>query len=375
VLLTAVETAVITALACVLVVAAATKLRRPDPVGDAELAPPASAAPGAARLLGLAELTVAAFSLWAPGSVSGFVLASVFAAFAVAHARSWRSGSSGDCRCFGVQDDGTSWGRRLGLTAASAAMAVAAGAAQPPSLAGLAVKDPATAILVAIGASAAAIGWRLGFSSQAAPATVGDRLVRSSALFLEQRFSRRTLLLRVAVTGSALCVAPLRYLLYPGSALAAISPGSCADGLCTDGYTAFCCEIHSGLNTCPPGTFPGGWWMCTDYAGHRLCSEEGVRYYVDCNRIPGELFPGGCQCADDSCAHRRVACNVFRYGQCNTQIGGVTEVVCRMIVCENPSLITALNCSSSVAVDDAVCGHDVPCLEPAAVELAGAGGV
>jgi hypothetical protein len=129
------------------------------------------------------------------------------------------------------------------------------------------------------------------------------------------------------------------------------------------------------LNSCPAGSYPAGWWMCTDYAGHQLCSEQGVRYYVDCNRVPGKPFPGGCHCANDSCAHRRVACNMFRYGQCNTHIGGVTEVVCRMVVCENPSSITHLNCSSSLAVDDAVCGHEAPCLEPPAVELTVAGGV
>ncbi len=46
------------------------------------------------------------------------------------------------------------------------------------------------------------------------------------------------------MTGLALAVAPLRYLLYPISALAAIDPGSCGGGLSTDGYTAFCCEIN-----------------------------------------------------------------------------------------------------------------------------------
>jgi hypothetical protein len=112
--------------------------------------------------------------------------------------------------------------------------------------------------------------------------------VNGSASFLEHRLSRRTALVRIAVAGSALCVAPLRYLLYPGSALAAILPGDCSGGLCTDGYTAFCCEINQGLNSCPSGTYPGGWWMCTDYAGRRLCSDVGVRYYVDCNAIPRE---------------------------------------------------------------------------------------
>ena len=129
------------------------------------------------------------------------------------------------------------------------------------------------------------------------------------------------------------------------------------------------------LNACPTGTFAGGWWMCTDYRGRQLCSEQGVRYYVDCNALPGMGFPGGCRCGNDSCANRRINCNMFRYGQCNTHIDGVTAVVCRMVVCENPSRISELHCSAALAVDDAVCGHEAGCLEPPALVLAGAGGV
>jgi hypothetical protein len=380
-LLTALRTGAIAVLAFVLVVAAAAKLRRTSPTakgprrkGSVPIASTQSL--GAARVLALVEFIVGACALAAPARVSGFAVAVLFLGFALAHARSWRSAGGVGCRCFGEQgDELPSRGRQLGLTAVSGAIAAMVGVAGAPSLARLAVSDPGLGATVALVASLVAACWRLVFSSTAAPATVGDRLVTSSALFLERRFSRRTLLLRVAVAGSALSVAPLRYLLYPGSALAAISPTTCADGLCTDGWTAFCCEINDGLNSCPADTYPAGWWMCTDYAGHQLCSEQGVRYYVDCNRLPGRHFPGGCHCANDSCANRRVACNMFRYGQCNTQIGGVTEVVCRMVVCENPSSIRHLNCSSSLAIDDLVCGHEAPCLEPPAVELAGAGGV
>jgi hypothetical protein len=53
---------------------------------------------------------------------------------------------------------------------------------------------------------------------------------------------------------------------------------------------------------------------------------------------------------------------------------GVTAVVCRMVVCENPSRIPGLNCNASLAIDDSVCDQDAPCLENA-VELVGAGGV
>ncbi len=127
------------------------------------------------------------------------------------------------------------------------------------------------------------------------------RLVDASAHALEARFSRRSALTRMAVAGSALTVAPLRYLLYPGTALGVVVPGKCRSGLCADGYTSFCCEINQGLNTCPPGTFVGGWWLCTDYRGHQLCQGAGVRYYIDCNALPGHPFPGGCRCTDGSC--------------------------------------------------------------------------
>jgi len=205
--------------------------------------------------------------------------------------------------------------------------------------------------------------------------TIAQRLAESIGQRLERRLSRRSAIARAAVAGSAIAVAPVRYLVRPGTALAVIDPNSCSHGKCTDGYTAFCCEITGGLNVCPEGTFTGGWWKCTDYRGRQLCRDAGVRYYVDCNRLPGHAFPGGCHCAHNDCERRRVACNVFRYGQCNAQIHGTTEVVCRMVTCTNPSLIGELNCGASLSVDNAVCGHEAPCLEPRAYQPAPAGGV
>ncbi len=46
-----------------------------------------------------------------------------------------------------------------------------------------------------------------------------DRLVSVASRLLERRTSRRGVLIRVAIGGSALAVAPLRYLLRPQSAL------------------------------------------------------------------------------------------------------------------------------------------------------------
>jgi hypothetical protein len=203
---------------------------------------------------------------------------------------------------------------------------------------------------------------------------VSGRLLDTAASLLERRTSRRGLLARAALAGSALAVAPLRYLLRPGTAWAVIRPGACAEGLCTDGYTAFCCEINRGKNVCPSHTYIGGWWMCTAYRGHGLCAEEGVRYYIDCNRIPGVVFRNGCVCANNHCAERRVDCNVFRYGQCNTHVAETTEVTCRVVVCQNPATIDGFNCSSSLAVDDHTCHHNWDCLTPLVGELPGAGG-
>ena len=203
----------------------------------------------------------------------------------------------------------------------------------------------------------------------------GAHLARALGSLLERRTSRRGLLTRAALAGSALAVAPARYLLRPQTAWAVIAPQSCSSGLCTDGYTAFCCEIQGGHNRCPAGTYVAGWWKCTSYQGGGLCHEEGVRYYLDCNRIPGHVFPGGCQCANGDCGRRRVDCNHFRYGQCNTQVAGTTEVVCRLVICQNPATVPGLNCNGTEMVDDNTCAHEADCLQGLAVQLPGGGGV
>src|SRR5207248_9888695 len=109
-------------------------------------------------------------------------------------------------------------------------------------------------------------------------------IAQQSAASLGPLFEKRTssggAIARAAVAGSALAVAPVRYLVRPGTAWAVIGPGNCSRGLCTDGYTAFCCEIEHGLNTCPQGTYVAGWWKCTNYRGGGLCHEQGVRYIL-----------------------------------------------------------------------------------------------
>ncbi|HEY5318315.1 MAG TPA: hypothetical protein VIJ20_10070 [Solirubrobacteraceae bacterium] len=204
---------------------------------------------------------------------------------------------------------------------------------------------------------------------------MSERLARALGGLIERRTSRRSLFARSAVAGAALAVAPVRYLLRPETAWAVLRSADCpGDSPCNDGYSAFCCEIQGGHNRCPTGTYVGGWWKCTDYQGGRLCHEEGVRYYLDCNRVPGVGFPGGCQCANGDCGSRVVDCNQFRYGQCNTEIVETTEVVCRLVICQNPSSVAELGCNGTLMIDNAVCAQEANCLEGLAVQLPGDGG-
>jgi hypothetical protein len=204
---------------------------------------------------------------------------------------------------------------------------------------------------------------------------LAERLATRLGALLERRMSRRSAVARAAVAGSAFAVAPIRYLVRPETAWAVIGPGNCSSGLCTDGYTAFCCEIEHGRNTCPKGTYVAGWWKCSSYQGHHLCRDFGVRYYIDCNRKPGHTFPGGCQCAHGDCNKRRIDCNHFRYGQCNTQIQGTTEVVCRLVTCQNPASVREFNCNDTLMIDDNTCSHEASCLRGLANQLPGGGGV
>jgi uncharacterized membrane protein YphA (DoxX/SURF4 family) len=366
---------VIAGLAVLLGLAGWAKVRRPGPSSAMLRTAGIPAASLAARAIAIAEVAVLAAALILPGRLAGAVVAGVFGSLTVGAAIGARRAGTQACGCFG--DEGTPLGRRHVLTnLASALAATAAAVLAPSSLPRLASHRPALALvdLLLAGVLAAALRqWLRGTGARGWQVSA-LALVDGSARALEARFSRRSALTRIAVAGSALAVAPVRYLLYPGSALGVVVPGRCTDGLCTDGYTAFCCEIQQGLNTCPAGTFVGGWWMCTDYRGHQLCQGSGVRYYIDCNNFPGQPFPGGCRCANDDCSHRRQACNVFRYGQCNTHIKGTTTVVCRVITCEKPSRIPSLNCNGTLMIDDAVCGHEAGCLEPMAVQLPGSGG-
>jgi hypothetical protein len=188
-------------------------------------------------------------------------------------------------------------------------------------------------------------------------ATVAERLVgRLAGHFSRAERSRRGFLGGAALVGAALAVIPGGYLTRPISAYAA----ACGtDSECSSGYSVFCCTINDGKNACPPNTFVGGWWKAdrSSYCGGK------ARYYIDCNANPGHHF--ACHCHKTTCDRRLVACNVFRYGQCNTQIPEVTAVVCRQISCRPPWEVHPKACGRSSATDNNTAGHTAPCLTAA----------
>lgn len=365
----------IAGLSLLLALAGYAKTRQPGPLREALRAAGVPAPRATARAVSLGELGLAAAALTLPGRVGGGALAVAFAALALGAAVAGHGSGGLACGCFGNEDGAPLGPRHVATNLGCAALGAFAAWAGPPGLADQLSRRPGPGLITLVLGLALALALRASLRGGGTGGleTSARRLVDASAHALEARFSRRSALMRMAVAGSALTVAPLRYLLYPGTALGVVVPASCQGGLCSDGYTAFCCEINQGLNTCPPGTFVGGWWLCTDYRGRQLCEGAGVRYYIDCNNLPGQPFPGGCRCAGDNCDQRRVACNVFRYGQCNTQIHGTTAVVCRVVTCENPGKLD-IGCSTAVMIDDAVCGHEAGCLEPPALQLPGVGG-
>ena len=190
-----------------------------------------------------------------------------------------------------------------------------------------------------------------------------DRLARRTERGAERPgLTRRNFLVRAAVIGSVLTVAPMRWIMRPTSAYASV----CGTGAsCGQGWTAFCCTINQGANTCPPGSYVAGWWKIDRSP---FCS-AAPRYIIDCNRSPGSSC--SCRCATGSCDQRRVCCNNFRYGQCNTQVPGVTEVVCRVVICTTPWTWDPA-CGRTVRTDNRTVTHNAPCLpgtNPTPIEL------
>ena len=202
------------------------------------------------------------------------------------------------------------------------------------------------------------------------------KLVARAGTFLANRTSRRGFIQRSAFVGSALAVAPLQYVLRPGTAYGAIcncSGSACDCGArCCDGYTEFCCTI-TGSNSCPPGTLLAGWWKAD---GSGFCDVNGQsmpRYYMDCNADCNGCGCGGagicgqecttcsCHCANGSCGNRKSCCTSFRYGQCSQHVQCVGQIVCRVVTCTPPWEIDP-SCTQAVATDNNTRFHNAACL-------------
>ncbi len=178
--------------------------------------------------------------------------------------------------------------------------------------------------------------------------------------------TRRSFLVRTAIFASALVVNPLRYILRPGTAYASLCGG---DPSCGSGWTAFCCTVNGGQNTCPPGSAPAGWWKADNSS---FCN-SGPRFYIDCNASCGGCGCGGsglcgggcggcnCHCAGGECDDRVTCCNEFRYGQCHQELACVGPIVCRVVTCVAPWDFDA-TCTTTSATANATALHDVPCL-------------
>ena len=205
-------------------------------------------------------------------------------------------------------------------------------------------------------------------------ATFSQRLVHRASGLFSGRTSRRSFLTRTAVLGSALAVGPIDFILKPGSAYGYLC------GTCSDGWTAFCCTINSGRNSCPPNSFIAGWWKADNAA--YCCG--AARYIIDCNATcPTQC---SCRCAGGSCDGRRTCCNQFRYGQCHTEISCYGPVVCRVATCTPPWQYDP-SCTTSSATDNKTRDHGAPCpataggkpppwaIDATSAALGGAGGI
>lgn len=180
-------------------------------------------------------------------------------------------------------------------------------------------------------------------------ASLPERLVSRTAAVLGGTHSRRRFLARTAVVGSALATDPLGYVLKPGTAHGAVC------GSCGDGWTAFCCTINSGKNSCPPGSFVAGWWKADNAA--YCCSR--ARYIIDCNATCPTSC--SCRCSGASCDGRRTCCNQFRYPGCSQNVSCAGPVVCRVAICI-PPWVYSRACTSSSATDNRTRDHGSTCL-------------
>lgn len=174
---------------------------------------------------------------------------------------------------------------------------------------------------------------------------LADSFTQQAASTLERTISRRGLLVRMTVVGSALTISPLRYLLRPGSAWAGNSGcTTCTSGICfTSPNSTFCCSIN-GSNTCPSGTHPCGWWRCCIPTTYCM---SGYRYFVDCCN-PNCGSP---HCENGYCDSRVTCC--FPAQWTDNCAEGYGTVECRAVLCVNPSKV--YDCYSSPVHTESTC--------------------
>jgi hypothetical protein len=179
--------------------------------------------------------------------------------------------------------------------------------------------------------------------------------------------SRRDVLVGATVAATALATKPKEYALTPVAAYATIcGPGNTA----ASGWTVFCSTVNKGVNSCPPGSFAAGWWKAADSS---WCG-GGYRYIVDCNASCSKCTTGcsdnlcdsrcwSCSCGTGSkatCDQRRICCNAFRYGQCNTHVKCSGGVHCRVVSCVPPYKFAS--CTTTSLSDNRTSEHSAPSL-------------
>lgn len=181
---------------------------------------------------------------------------------------------------------------------------------------------------------------------------LADSMTHQAATTLERRISRRGLLVRMTVVGSALTIAPMRYLLRPGSAWASTTCKTCANGHqvccttgtdCVDGNSTFCCSI-TGVNHCPSGTSACGWWRCCIPS---LYCSGGLRYFIDCC---GNCSGVNGHCENGACDSRVTCCYPKKWPNCD----GSGTIQCRAMLCVLPSQVYS-GCHDTPVETEATC--------------------
>ena len=168
--------------------------------------------------------------------------------------------------------------------------------------------------------------------------------VMKAAGLLERKSSRRGFLIGSAMVGSAVAVAGCAPGTQPGSPYSHIT--DCARRRSAPTATpSSAAPSTSGLNTCPPGSFVGGWWRADllqllqrHPLLHRLHAEllrarPRQRVLRRVHRVP---------LREVAATRARIYCNYFRYGQCHQEIGITGPIACRVVTCVPPYLIAEL---------------------------------